>query len=46
MLSPVLGVGTNAFTIYQVWFYYITTCNNDIDHIKNNTYFTSEKSEK
>ena len=31
---PVLGVGTNAFTIYQVWFYHITTSNYDIDPIK------------
>ena len=41
VLSPVLGVGTNAFAIYQVWFYYITTSNYDLDPIKNNTYFTS-----
>ena len=40
---PVLGVGTNAFAIYQVWFYHTTTSNYDIDHIKNNTYFTSKK---
>ena len=43
---PVLGVGTNAFAIYQVWFYHITTSNYVIDPIQNNTYFTSKKSEK
>ena len=44
--SLILGVGTNHFAIYQVWFYHITTSNYDIDPIKNNTYFTSQKSEK
>ena len=38
---PVSGVGTDAFTIYQVWSYHITVTNYDIDPIKNNTYFTS-----
>ena len=45
VLSPGI-VGTNAFAIYQVWFYHITTTNYDIDPNKNNTYFTSKKSEK
>ena len=37
-LTPTL-VGTNAFTIYQLCFYHVTTSNYDIDAIKNNTYF-------
>ena len=40
VLSP--GIGSwNAFAIYQVWFYHITTSNYAIDPIKKNTYFTS-----
>ena len=42
VLSPGIA-GTTAFAIYQVWFYHITTSNYDIDPIKNNTYFTSQK---
>ena len=39
----VLGVGANAFLLYRVWFYHIAMSNYDIDPIKNNTYFASEK---
>ena len=37
VLSPVLGAGTIASAIYQVWFYLITTSSYDIDPIINNT---------
>ena len=43
---PVLEVGTNVSLLYQVWFDHITMSIYDIAPIKNNTYFTSYKSEK
>ena len=36
----------NALLLYLVWFYHITMGFYDIDPMKNNTYFVSEKSEK